>query len=77
MLTILSPAPGISGDVSRRPTTATSTVIYPNVAVDKFVIGGSRGDFYLTSSRMVPYKKMHLIVEAFSEHAGSDACCDW
>ncbi len=44
----------------------TSTVIYPNVAVDDFVIGDSRGDFYLTSSRMVPYKKMHLIVEAFS-----------
>jgi len=44
-----------------------STVIYPNVAVDKFVIGESRGDFYLTSSRMVPYKKMHLIVEAFSK----------
>jgi glycosyltransferase involved in cell wall biosynthesis len=44
-----------------------STVIYPNVAVDDFVIDGSRGDFYMTSSRMVPYKKMHLIVEAFSK----------
>ena len=43
-----------------------STVIYPNVAVDDFVIGPERGDFYLTSSRMVPYKKMPLIVEAFS-----------
>ncbi len=44
-----------------------STVIYPNVAVDDFVIGGPREDFYLTSSRMVPYKKMHLVVEAFSK----------
>ena len=43
-----------------------STVIYPNVAVDEFFIGGPREDFYLTSSRMVPYKKMHLVVEAFS-----------
>lgn len=43
-----------------------STVIYPNVAVDDFVIGDPRGDYYMTSSRMVPYKKMHLIVEAFS-----------
>jgi glycosyltransferase involved in cell wall biosynthesis len=43
-----------------------STVIYPNVAVDDFVIGSERGDFYLTSSRMVPYKKMHLIIQAFS-----------
>jgi glycosyltransferase involved in cell wall biosynthesis len=45
----------------------SSTVIYPNVAVDDFVIDGPRGDFYMTSSRMVPYKKMHLIVEAFSK----------
>jgi glycosyltransferase involved in cell wall biosynthesis len=44
-----------------------STVIYPNVAVEEFVIGGPREDFYLTSSRMVPYKKMHLVVEAFSK----------
>jgi glycosyltransferase involved in cell wall biosynthesis len=43
-----------------------STVIYPNVAVDDFVIDRPRADFYMTSSRMVPYKKMHLIVEAFS-----------
>jgi glycosyltransferase involved in cell wall biosynthesis len=43
-----------------------STVIYPNVDVDNFVIGGTRGDFYVTSSRMVPYKKIHLIIEAFS-----------
>jgi glycosyltransferase involved in cell wall biosynthesis len=44
-----------------------STVIYPNVAVDDFVIDRPRGDFYMTSSRMVPYKKMHLIVEAFAK----------
>lgn len=43
-----------------------STVIYPNVAVDDFVIDRPRADFYMTSSRMVPYKKMHLIVEAFT-----------
>ena len=29
-------------------------------------IGKGREDFYLTSSRMVPYKKMHLIIEAFA-----------
>jgi glycosyltransferase involved in cell wall biosynthesis len=45
----------------------TSTVIYPNVAVEDFVIEGPREDFYLTSSRMVPYKKMHLVVEAFAK----------
>jgi glycosyltransferase involved in cell wall biosynthesis len=44
-----------------------STVIYPNVAVDEFVTGGPRENFYMTASRMVPYKKMHLIIEAFSK----------
>jgi glycosyltransferase involved in cell wall biosynthesis len=49
--------------VYRRP----SDVIYPNVAVEDFSIGGGeRGDFYMTSSRMVPYKKINLIVEAFT-----------
>jgi glycosyltransferase involved in cell wall biosynthesis len=31
------------------------------------VIGPERQDFYMVSSRMVPYKKMHLIVEAFAK----------
>jgi glycosyltransferase involved in cell wall biosynthesis len=43
-----------------------AAVIYPNVAVEDFAIGHSKGDFYLTASRMVPYKKMRLIVEAFA-----------
>ena len=43
-----------------------ATVIYPNVAVNDFSIGERKGDFYLTASRMVPYKKMRLIVEAFA-----------
>ena len=45
-----------------------SEVIYPQVETDHFVIGsGPREDFYFTSSRMVPYKKIHLIVEAFAK----------
>jgi glycosyltransferase involved in cell wall biosynthesis len=43
-----------------------STVIYPPVDVDGFTPGGSREDFYVTASRMVPYKRMDLIVEAFA-----------
>jgi glycosyltransferase involved in cell wall biosynthesis len=43
-----------------------STVIYPNVDTSRFVMGGAREDFYICSSRMVPYKKMHLIVQAFA-----------
>jgi glycosyltransferase involved in cell wall biosynthesis len=41
-------------------------VIYPPVDIDKFTFSQDKEDFYLTASRMVPYKKMDLIVEAFS-----------
>jgi glycosyltransferase involved in cell wall biosynthesis len=44
-----------------------ATVIYPPVDVDKFVLHEQKEDFYLTASRMVPYKKIDLIVEAFSQ----------
>lgn len=44
-----------------------ATVIYPPVAVDDFSLNEQKEDFYLTASRMVPYKKMDLIVEAFSK----------
>lgn len=42
-----------------------SVVIYPNVDVEKFQLGKQDGDFYVTSSRIVPYKKIPLIIEAF------------
>jgi glycosyltransferase involved in cell wall biosynthesis len=70
-------APGVdhfiacSGYIGRRVRKIykrDSAVIYPNVAVEDFPIGeGPREDFYFTSSRMVPYKKMQLIVEAFAK----------
>ena len=41
-------------------------VIYPPVAIDNFPIEERKEDFYLTASRMVPYKKIDLIAEAFS-----------
>ena len=43
-----------------------STVIYPPVAVNDFTLCTEKEDYYLTASRMVPYKKIDLIVEAFS-----------
>jgi len=43
-----------------------ATVIYPPVDVDRFDAGREREDFYLVVSRMVPYKKVELIVEAFA-----------
>lgn len=44
-----------------------STVIYPPVDVDKFELCEEKEDYYLTASRMVPYKKIKLIVEVFNE----------
>ena len=43
-----------------------SAVIYPPVDVDAYTLCESKEDFYLAASRMVPYKKIDLIVEAFS-----------
>lgn len=60
----------ISGFIARRIRRVygrESTVIYPPVDVSAFTIGNERDDFYLTASRMVPYKKMDLIAEAFSK----------
>ena len=42
------------------------TVIYPPVYVDKFGLAEKKENFYLTASRMVPYKKIPLIIEAFA-----------
>ncbi|WP_404684934.1 glycosyltransferase family 4 protein [Raoultella terrigena] len=44
-----------------------STVIYPPVDVDKFFLNDRKEDYYFTASRMVPYKRIDLIVEAFSK----------
>src|SRR6185295_14138743 len=43
-----------------------STVIYPPVDVEAFTPGGDKEDFYVTASRMVPYKRIDLIVDAFA-----------
>lgn len=42
-------------------------VIYPPVEVDKFRYDRPRENFYLTASRMVPYKRIDLIIEAFNK----------
>ncbi|RLG11280.1 glycosyltransferase family 4 protein [Candidatus Pacearchaeota archaeon] len=43
-----------------------AVVIYPPVDINKFEISSNKENFYLTVSRIVPYKKIDLIVEAFS-----------
>lgn len=42
-------------------------VIYPPVDVEKFKLYEQKEDFYLTASRLVPYKKIDLIVETFAK----------
>ncbi len=42
-------------------------VIYPPVAIHDFTLKTEKEDFYFTASRQVPYKKIDLIVEAFSK----------
>ncbi|MDG6773617.1 glycosyltransferase family 4 protein [Thiomicrorhabdus sp. ZW0627] len=44
-----------------------SVVIYPPVSVKDFSFCDKKEDYYLTASRMVPYKKMDMIVEAFTK----------
>jgi glycosyltransferase involved in cell wall biosynthesis len=43
----------------------SSKVIYPPVNTGFYKPGQQKDDFYLTASRLVPYKRMDLIVKAF------------
>ena len=47
----------------RRPV----DVLYPPIQSDRFCPSGMKEDFYLTASRLVPYKCINLIVEAFND----------
>lgn len=40
-------------------------VIHPPVDTAQFIPGDQKDDFYLAASRLVPYKRMDLIVESF------------
>lgn len=44
-----------------------STIIYPPVDTNAFKLFDKKEDYYITCSRMVPYKKIDLIVKAFSK----------
>ncbi|MCD5974153.1 glycosyltransferase family 4 protein [Pseudomonas quasicaspiana] len=43
-----------------------STVIYPPVDTVNFTPQDTKQDYYFTASRMVPYKRMPMIIEAFA-----------
>jgi glycosyltransferase involved in cell wall biosynthesis len=42
-------------------------VIYPPVNTDFFQLNPKKENYYVTASRLVPYKKIELIAEAFAE----------
>lgn len=44
-----------------------AVVIPPPVDVERFTLRETKENFYLTASRMVPYKRMDVIVEAFAQ----------
>lgn len=44
-----------------------SEVIYPPVDTNNFTVETKKENFYLTASRLVPYKRIDLIAEAFSK----------
>lgn len=46
----------------RRP----AEVIYPPIDITRFTPHTKKEDFYLTASRLVPYKRIDLIVDAFA-----------
>lgn len=50
----------------RKAYGSDATVVYPPVDVDRFALETNHEDFYLIASRMVPYKRVPLIIEAFA-----------
>ena len=58
-----------SSFVARRVDKAyrrTATPVFPPVDTETYTLCTDKGDYYLTASRMVPYKRMDLIVQAFT-----------
>ncbi len=45
----------------------SAATLYPPVDTAAFTLDPEKADFYLTASRMVPYKRMDLIVQAFAQ----------
>ena len=60
----------ISHGVARRIRFAygrEARVIYPPVEIDRLSASSQRGDYFVTLSRLVPHKRIELILEVFRE----------
>jgi glycosyltransferase involved in cell wall biosynthesis len=56
---------GIAGRI-RSAYQRKAHVIYPPVETDRFAPSGLRGDYFVTLSRLVPHKRIDLVIEAFA-----------
>ncbi len=59
-----------SGNVARRIWNTyrrEAAVVYPPVDTEAFALQEAKEDFYVTLSRLVPYKRVDLVVEAFAQ----------
>jgi glycosyltransferase involved in cell wall biosynthesis len=45
----------------------TAELIYPPVDVEQFELTNKKEDYYLTASRLVPYKRTDLVIDAFNQ----------
>lgn len=54
------------GQRIRKTYRREAITIHPNIDVDRFQLCEQKENFYLASSRLVAYKKMDIIVEAFN-----------
>lgn len=60
----------ISETVRRRITCSygrDSQVVHPPVDVDRFSVSDEHDDFYVILSRLIPYKRIELAIQAFNE----------
>jgi glycosyltransferase involved in cell wall biosynthesis len=44
----------------------SAEVIHPPVDIEKFAVVANKEDFYVTLSRMVPYKRVDIVIDAFA-----------
>ncbi len=56
---------GIAGRI-RAAYQREARVIYPPVEIERFSPNGQRGNYFVTLSRLVPHKRIDLVIEAFS-----------
>lgn len=58
------------GERIRKAWRRDSIVVHPPVDVQRFALKAEKEDYFLVASRMVPYKRIELIAEAFRRMPG-------